>query len=332
MPKSSVSSLSKRRRVTSADVAREAGVSRATVSYVLNDAPDRKISEETRALVLETAARLGHVPYAPARSLRLGRSNIVLVVVRDLSLGYVASSLLHALDDFLAERGYIVLVDRYDSSVRSLSVVWQLVSPALVVAMGGLSDGFLLSDLAEIEDSSERFLRLQGSVPNTEVGEMQVKHLYERGHRLIGYALPSARTDEVIATERFEGARFMCAALGLPPPVVRKVTADDPASAAAALDSFLAEPGLTAIAAHSDEIGLMLTGWMTARGLTPGTDLAVIGVDDIPAARIGLTTIGINVELWSERVIAAVEELLADRPPKRIPTDGILRLIARETT
>ena len=72
MPNQAGNLPSKRKRATSADVAREAGVSRATVSYVLNNVPKRKISDETRTLVLETAARLGHVPYAPARSLRLG--------------------------------------------------------------------------------------------------------------------------------------------------------------------------------------------------------------------------------------------------------------------
>ena len=50
------------RRVTSADVAHEAGVSRATVSYVLNDTPHQKIPEHTRRRVLEAAARLGYTP------------------------------------------------------------------------------------------------------------------------------------------------------------------------------------------------------------------------------------------------------------------------------
>ena len=319
-----------RRRVTSADVARAAGVSRATVSYVLNDVPGKTISEETRELVLKTASRLGHIPYAPARSLRLGRSDIVLVLVRDFSFGYIASSLLHALDAALARRGFIILVDRYDSALRSVSELWQLVSPALVVAMGGLSGGPPVPEQSTIELSSERFLSLQGTVPNVEVGEMQAAYLAERGHTLIGYALPSSPTSEVIATERLHGTRRKCAQLGLPEPDVRVVDPERPESVRDALDAWLARPGLTAVAAHSDDIALMICSWLSSRGLTPGADLAVIGVDDIPAARIELTTIGIDVKRWAAQVVAAVEALLDDGPPPRISTD-IVRLIVRKT-
>ena len=59
-----------RRRATSADVAREAGVSRATVSYVLNDTPNQKIPEQTREKVLEAARKLAYSPSTAARALR----------------------------------------------------------------------------------------------------------------------------------------------------------------------------------------------------------------------------------------------------------------------
>lgn len=67
-------------RVRSVDVAREAGVSQATVSYVLNNDPRQSIPEETRARVLEVARKLGYQPYAPARMLRSGKSKLVLMV------------------------------------------------------------------------------------------------------------------------------------------------------------------------------------------------------------------------------------------------------------
>ena len=53
---------------TSADVAREAGVSRATVSYVLNDVPHQKIPQSTRQRILDAAYRLGYAPSAAARA------------------------------------------------------------------------------------------------------------------------------------------------------------------------------------------------------------------------------------------------------------------------
>src|SRR5699024_8468011 len=75
------------RRVTSADVARLAGVSRATVSYVLNDTPGHRITADTRARVADAAARLGYAPSAAARTLRSGRSEVVLCLLPDWPIG-----------------------------------------------------------------------------------------------------------------------------------------------------------------------------------------------------------------------------------------------------
>jgi len=71
------------RRPTSADVAREAGLSRATVGYVLNEVPHQSIPEPTRQRVFAAAAKLGYTPSAAARSLRSGRSNLVLCLLPD---------------------------------------------------------------------------------------------------------------------------------------------------------------------------------------------------------------------------------------------------------
>jgi DNA-binding LacI/PurR family transcriptional regulator len=67
------------RRATSADVAREAGVSRSTVSFVLNGTKGQTIPEPTWQRVLEAAARLRYAPSAEARTLSRGRSDVVLL-------------------------------------------------------------------------------------------------------------------------------------------------------------------------------------------------------------------------------------------------------------
>src|SRR5437879_6213062 len=97
---------SEQRRVKSIDVARAAGVSQATVSYVLNNDPRQSIPEETRARVVEAARRLGYQPYAPARSLRLGKSKIVLVVWQESVIEAAVSELVETLARAVAEQGY----------------------------------------------------------------------------------------------------------------------------------------------------------------------------------------------------------------------------------
>src|SRR3954452_6598558 len=86
-----------RHRVTATDVAKEAGVSQATVSYVLNDTPGQTIPEATRQRVREAMGRLGYTPHGAARALRLGRSDAVLFVLPDWPLGPALISLVEGL-------------------------------------------------------------------------------------------------------------------------------------------------------------------------------------------------------------------------------------------
>ncbi|MEA2548336.1 MAG: hypothetical protein QOE42_934, partial [Chloroflexota bacterium] len=69
------------KRPTSADVAAMAGVSRTTVSFVLNHRADVKIRDGTRQRVVDAAAQLGYQPNAPARQLAGGRSHVLALVL-----------------------------------------------------------------------------------------------------------------------------------------------------------------------------------------------------------------------------------------------------------
>src|SRR5689334_13620661 len=73
-------------RPTQVDVARLAGVSRATVSYVLNGTANGRvpISDETRQRVLEAIAELGYEPDARAQALRSGNTNTIALIIPDL--------------------------------------------------------------------------------------------------------------------------------------------------------------------------------------------------------------------------------------------------------
>ena len=70
------------KRVTTKDIAELAGVSRTTVSFVLNDTPGMRIPEDTRQRVLEAARQLNYYPHAGARSMVSGRTNVIGFVLR----------------------------------------------------------------------------------------------------------------------------------------------------------------------------------------------------------------------------------------------------------
>lgn len=316
----------KTRRVTSADVARAAGVSRATVSYVLNDAPERNISAATRELVRSTAARLGHMPYAPARALRSGSSNTVLVLVPSFAIGYVFDRSLEMLNSALAERGFALLAHHHSAQVRPLAELWRLVTPTLVVAMSELS----AADRASLKSSQAPVVDVDGIVSFAMIGRMQAEYLISRGHRSLGFTRPTDPHIASFARAQLGGIRAACRAARLPAPAVAEMDLTEASGVRVLAGWRDRRKPVTGICAHNDNYGLMLLAGMRASALRPGEDMAVIGVDDIPMASLGLTTIAVDIEVFGTGIIRSV--LAALHEPQQPATEQeMLHLVVRES-
>lgn len=114
------------KKVTVKDVAREAGVSVATVSYIMNDRTDQKISPETRKKVLQIANLLNYRPSHAAKSLATGRNNIIgiayslhkLTPARNMEI----TNLLHLLIERLNRMKYDVLFFSFCTEQEDISV------------------------------------------------------------------------------------------------------------------------------------------------------------------------------------------------------------------
>lgn len=105
-------------KVTIKDVAKAAGVSVATVSYVINDRKDQKISEETRKKVLQVVNLLNYSPNQNARALASNKyKNIYLITRNDDSLLYNANvySFIKNLADFFQNEGFHLIISGDDS-------------------------------------------------------------------------------------------------------------------------------------------------------------------------------------------------------------------------
>jgi DNA-binding LacI/PurR family transcriptional regulator len=324
--------MTRRGRVTSADVAREAGVSRTTVSYVLNEDSRRGISEATAQRVREVAARLGYLPSAAARSLRRGRSELVLVVIGDWPTSYAVSETVEHLTRALTYRGLAVLVHHRTPESRPITELCWTVDAAAVIALEGVSDreeetlqaaGIHVTHPRTGERSDDPDILVAAS---PELGRLQVEHLAAAGHRRVGYALPDDPRLSVFATPRLNGVRAACQQLGLAPPRDQQVPLD-PRGAAAAVAGFLpADEPITAICAYNDEVALAVLAGLRAHGLTAPTDIAVIGVDNIPAAVLAappLTTIDFHPAAIG-RHIAAIVLGEKDSTPDPLPSPTVV--------
>jgi DNA-binding LacI/PurR family transcriptional regulator len=327
-------------RVTSAQVAERSGVSRATVSYVLNATPNQSIPEETRRRVLEAAEALGYTPYAPARALRSGRSDVILFLIPEWPIGPAIARLVEDLTLALAERRLTLVVHAHPRSARPVIDLWKAIAPAAVINHQALDDDEVrAARRANIPVVTPHFrfddveIGVGGTFADFQrwIGRVQAEHLAATGHHRLGYALPDDDRLSAFAEPRLEGVRQACADLGLGEPVTRTVALDG-ASAARAIRHLRR---VTGICAYNDEVALAVLAGMRLSRLTAPDDIAVVGVDDTPAAALtfsALTTIATGMSTLGQYLATAVAHALEGKPAPPGPGPGVIRLIRRDTT
>jgi DNA-binding LacI/PurR family transcriptional regulator len=327
------------RRVTGADVAREAGVSRATVSYVLNDAPGQKIPEATRRRVWDAADRLGYAPSAAARTLRMGRSDIVLGLLPAWPIGHVLGGLIQQLTNALAEYDLTFLVHSSAHPARPLRDLWKAMTPAAVLAL----DAFPEPEADAMRAAGvEVVMAMHGStrgelrpplLSEDPIGVLQARYLAD-SHRRLGYAYPDLPMLDALAQPRLDGVRKVCAERGLPEPDVRTVPLE-PYRAAEAVKAWIAaDPPVTGICAFNDDVAMAVLGALQPLGLRAPRDLAVIGVDDIPSAALAqppLTTVVRDVGSIARGLARRIARTLDGKQAPADPIRDEPRILVRES-
>ena len=285
-----------RSRVTSHDVARAAGVSRTTVSIVLNKSDSAVIGEETRKRVEVAAAELGYRPNSAARMLKSGVTETVgLVVTESRSLtvdGYIPL-LFNGVGSALRRKGYHLLLETL-SRTRGKNPYTDLVESRRI-------DGLLLlsprkDDTALVELIESGFpIVLLGSIghpmevsvdtPSTEGLRDAVDHIVDLGHRRIG-SIPFSQPGFSAADMRIAELRGFLAGHGIRIDEDAVVAGDFSAESGfkATLELIAKRPDITAIFAGNDTIALGVIGALAHLGLSVPQDISVVGFDDLPFA------------------------------------------------
>lgn len=305
---------------TSADVARLAGVSRATVSYVLNNTSAVRISEPTRRRVHQAARELGYVPHAAARTLRAGHSRMVLMPTLPVPAGPLYSQFVHDFQGALARLDYTVV--QYgatglhgDDAARA----WAELRPvAVLVPTPGIGpDG-----VAVLKRSGARAVvtlspgAVEGAhalrLDHADVGRSATAHLYARGRRRIGLVVPEERGMEVFSAPRLQGARE---ALDGTDATVAELPLAYREESAAALAARWPALGLDAVFAYNDDYAVLLLRALLDAGVRVPEDVAVIGADDLMVGRLlrpRLSTV--RITLPSGRDLASLVDRAVRNP------------------
>ncbi|MBT2489902.1 LacI family DNA-binding transcriptional regulator [Streptomyces sp. ISL-96] len=324
--------------ITSADVARLAGVSRATVSFVLNDTQGHRVSESTRARVLSAAKDLGYVPHAAARSLRAGRSNLVLMPASISAIGRLVSDWVDDLHSELDRHGYTTVLHagRFPDPV-SAARSWAELRPAAVLALDG--DGLTVQAADLLRRAGVRGLLAFASRPmegmhtvafdHADIGTAAAEHLIRRGRSRIGVVMPQERGLDSFARPRLAGAQGVAAQhMATVTPVELAYTRES----AGALAKRWTSLDLDSVFAFNDEYAALLMHALQAEGITIPDDVAIVGSDDLVLSALQqppLTTV--RLQLPSAAFIADTLHDLIEKGTAP-PVPGIETVLVQRRT
>jgi LacI family transcriptional regulator len=306
-----------RNRVRLSDVARDAGVSAATVSRAISQ--PGLLSQETLARVRAAAERLGYQPDAAARALASGKSMTIGAVMPTLD-NAIFSKALQMMQATLAAEGYQLLVASHDYSMAAEAV-------AVRALLSRGVDGLILVGAQRAAETSAMLAGTDiplvftwcapaGSaaviVDNALAGALVARHLLDLGHRRIGVITGSVKFNDR-QRARLAGVRaaLEAAKLPLPPSLIcEEATTFAGGRMGCAKLLELRHPP-TAIIGGIDLIAIGCTVEAQARGLSVPEELSVAGIDDLDmSAHVSpsLTTVHIPTAAIGAR---AAEKLVA---------------------
>ncbi|HTP10520.1 MAG TPA: LacI family DNA-binding transcriptional regulator [Anaerolineae bacterium] len=282
------------KRHTAQDVAEFAGVSRTTVSFVLNNVAGMRISEETRQRVLDAARELNYHPDATARRMVKGRTSIIGFVLRQTPdqafADHFLPQVLHGLSRAATAQGYHILIEPAppDDSNSYLRLIRERHVDGIVLSGPRFDDQEQLRAYAESSP-----VVLMGQIPNTDLPFVDVdnvsgaakvtQHLIDLGHRRIAF-ISNAKPAYTASADRLTGYRQALAATGIAFDECLVRYGDfAPASGDATMTELLQlTPRPTAVFVASDTVAIGALKAIRCAGLSVPRDMALVGFDDAP--------------------------------------------------
>lgn len=332
----------KQRPVTMRDVAELAGVSKQTVSAVLNGKPG--ITAETQARIRQAVATLGYQLDNVASSLRTGRTRIIALVVSDISSPFIGR-LAVAVEDYASAAGYsLVLHNTHDDIVRESSyftvAVERKVEGVIFISTADHSPGLELLQArgipaVAIDRIPDPYSGPAVMLDNVKTGRLAAEHLLELGHRHLAHISgpPTVR----MARDRWLGfQQAVTAQPDLPNPQIETASGWDYADGYQAMQRLLASGHpLTALFAAGDALAIGAMCAIQSAGLAVPQQISVVGVDDIDSAAYQnppLTTVRQSMTELAQLSVQLLFDLLAGKEP--MPTTIVMDpvLIVRAST
>jgi LacI family transcriptional regulator len=332
-------------RVTVVEIAHAAGVSKSTVSLVLQGSP--LVNEVTRAKVNAVIRELGYVYNRGAANLRQSnsKSKIIGIVVNDLTNSFFAE-LAVGVDMVVQSAGYVQFLSNTGESIdRQREVIASMREHGISGLIVSPARGTEAADLKPLVASGIPVVVVVRNVPGAKVSSLMsdnhagafasVQHLVELGHVRIAFL--GGFPDTAVFAERLEGYRDAMRKAGLEPS--DELVIGSAPSRAGGVDAItralqLANPP-TAAVCFNDAVAFGTCDGLRAKRLEPGVDFAVVGFDDVIEAKTAvpaLTTVSVDPQGMGGR---AAQLLLKQINAGRADAEAIIgsvRLVVRDSS
>ncbi len=324
------------------DVALEAGVSTATVSHVINET--KYVTEATRRKVLDAVEKLNFYPNAHARSLASGKSNIIGLLVSDISNPFFPE-LIKSIEAAAFDHGYNIMLfnTNYDAGraadyvrrlielkVAGVAMMTAELEPALIDELMNKQVNVVFNDLGMVTQ------RMSNIILDYAAGiEEAVRHLISLGHENIAHIAGSSRIRSgVIRREAFVSA-MKTNAPGIKEPVVIEGDFRFESGRMAATEILAMTELPTAVVVANDMMALGAMQEFKAAGLSIPGDISIVGFDDIAFASLSdppLTTVcSPRVEI-GRRAIEALMTTIENKNQGGVELSIPTYLITRKST
>ncbi len=305
-----------KKKVTSTDIARAAGVSQSTVSMVLNKKYNVSFSKETIEKVEKAAEELGYVPQKRKTRKENKKEKLLVVFCSNLTNPYYVM-LLQGIESRAKEQGFALFVCNTQRSLhmeeRYLKMMWDL-RPAGIIYTCNPSHCFMerVQELSKkipvaiINNQNEKLNVDAVELDNSKLGRLMAKHLLELGHRKVAYVAPPLTVRQKQRSKRVEGFLKEFAEAGIKDNVIIKAAKEEFDENVAHIDSeyrigyeltkeLLNETkDVTAIVGLNDMIAFGILDALHEAKIKVPADISVMGCDNTLFARmhkVSLTTI-----------------------------------------
>ena len=312
-----------KRKPTQADVARMAGVSQTTVSLVLNHHTDASIPAQTIAKVWEVINQLGYVPNRAAQTLRTQKSYTIAAIIPDITNPFYPA-FARGIQDVADQHGYNLVLYNSDGDASKEAQCLISAQQSHVDGIVGVFFHLRVRDLKAVLESNLPIVRF---VPaRTQTGDLPLDSLYldnetaardvvrflvERGHRHLAIVTGEAGPGNA----RLHGFQQGLIQHGLSAEYFIESHDFTETGGLTSVQKLLSyQPRPTAVFAANDLLAIGLMQGIQEAGLRVPDDLAIVGFDDIPAARYvtpTLTTVAQSQELIGQRAAEMLLEHLS---------------------